>query len=235
MAGDDVPPRQPGPRDRDGLSDGGAGGRLPPPALGAAGLGGVRAAHRLRQHRQPAARPGGRALPGDGDPRGDRSGPRPSPPRGSHGEHGARGGRRAARAPGRVLGCRDADRVRPRGRSASGARPGGGAGARLRARAHRAERTGVRPGARLPHRRTAAARGTQGGRTQRIARRQPGPAPQRAGRERDRTGAGTPHRRRAPDPERDRAQRRSIPASIRVASSRGGSPFRRWLTRRPGR
>ena len=80
--------------------DGGARRRLPAASLHPARGGRLRSAHRVRQHRQPAARARGRARRGDGDSRRARRRPRPDRPAAPHREPGARAdlGRGGARA-----------------------------------------------------------------------------------------------------------------------------------------
>ena len=85
----------------------------------------------------------------------------------------------------------------------------------------------LRTAARPPHEalKEGGRRGSRAG--------QPRPAAERAGRRRDRAGAGAAHRRGPPDPELRRAQQRGSRASIRGASWRGGSRSPRRRTRRP--
>ena len=180
------------------------------------------------------SRAGAAALAGDRDPRRHRRGPGPSPSPGADREPGARGGRRRCSACWlgywgvallAAFGPDDVPRLARRGwtgrcwPSPSASRCSAGWSSVSRRRSARASR--------LP------ARSAQGGRPDRLALGQPGPAPQRAGGRRDRARAGAAHRRRTADPERHRAQRRGSRFRPERRDRRTGLAARRSTTRRP--
>ena len=223
LARGDVPQGQQGAHRPRVAAHGGAGRRLPAAALRAARRGRLRAAHRLRQHRQPAAGARRRSGARDRHPRGDRRGPASPPGSRAGGKPGARGRRRAAGAARGATGAwlllaaygpEDVPRL-------SEARVDGPV-LGFRRRAHRAQpgwcsawcpRSAPPPGRRTRRSRKGGRRG--------LPRRQPRPAAERAGRRRDRAGAGAPHRRGSPDSELRRAQQRG--SGLRSSGSRGGS------------
>ena len=193
-----------------------------------------RAAHRVRQRRQPDAGPHGGAAQGDRAAAGARVRARADHPAAVRGEPAARrgrgGGRRAARLVDRVAA---AGRAPGRSCSADAVSHTGPARAGLHAGAGAAYRARVRPRACDPRFACVRQRDAQGGGRQRDGRRPAGEGPPRAGRRAGGAVDGAPRRRRPVRPQPAQPDRPSIRGSRSTASSRSRSTPRSAATRQP--
>ena len=201
--------------------------RFPDDAGGAAGRGGARAPHRLRERREPALHAGPRTPQGDRDPGRPRGQPRPRPPAAADGGGRAgpprRGGRPSPRPHGPRRGGLAPGRPGPSRRRDPRGRPR----AALRARRLDPDRAPRRHRARPPRRTRGPDRCPEGGRTRRRGSGHPYAAP--AGRGRSGAFGRAPHGSGgdAAQPARPAHRRRGVRSQRRLDHERqpAGDPI----------